>query len=402
MNGLIYYVGIQLYKRGNAIISHMRKLLLMVLIFVSILLISDSESDMEEGPIIYGFWPDYIDPFSYQPESNALTHVAYHAWGVNSDGTLIAPADINRYNTVRDTAHQHKVKVIISISSSDCYTIDNILANHREDFANNVLGVLQEHEADGVNLDLEFPLPVNSVTQTSNVILFEEFAKTLYTVLKSANPDYHISIDTSSMVEYSYRNKNLSNHIDSIFLMGYDYNWKEELTGPNSPYNDPTRHDIKDSVHILLNYYDRQQIILGLPFYGCDWPAASDQMGTYITGPRTAVDMETAINGAQIYGRLWDSNSQTPWFRYQVDTVWRQTWYDDEESIGLKLNYARSENLGGIGFWALGWEGKHSNIWNTVRVYSGRPGSNPHALCDESHISSMPYLEALTLTFPII
>lgn len=334
---------------------------ILLIAFVSIALTSNCEA---ESSTVYGFWPEYIDPSTYQPDWTLLTHVAYSSWGVNNDGSLTPPKDIGRYYAVRDSAHQHGVKVIISVSSGDQHTIDNIIANHREDFANNVLDTMQTYGADGVNLDFEFPLEPNSVTKTSNMILFEDFMKTLNATLKSSNPQYHISIDTSSVVEGTYRNRNLSQYMDSIFLMGYEYNWRTEATGPNSPFDDPTRHDVKDSVEILLQYYDPQKITVGVPFYGYVWQADSGQPGTKLTGnDHTAIDMKLAIDNAKKYGRLWDSNSHTPWYRYFSGGKWYQAWYDDEESIRLKYEYVKSQNLGGIGFWALGWEGNYPDIW---------------------------------------
>ncbi len=50
--------------------------------------------------------------------------------------------------------------------------------------------------------------------------------------------------------------------------------------------------------------------------------------------------------------------------------MWYQTWYDDDESLGLKIDYGYSENLGGIGFWALGYEGNNATIWNTIKKKS--------------------------------
>ena len=77
--------------------------------------------------------------------------------------------------------------------------------------------------------------------------------------------------------------------------------------------------------------------------------------------------MNNAIANAQTYGRLWDSNSHTPWHRYQFEDAWHECWYDDEESLGLKFDYVNSANLAGTGFWALGYEGNNANIWNVVR-----------------------------------
>jgi spore germination protein YaaH len=166
-------------------------------------------------------------------------------------------------------------------------------------------------------------------------------------------------------VEGVYRNTNLKQYLDSIFIMGYDYHWRESsTTGPVSPYNDPATYDVVDTVNISLNYYDKQQLILGLPFYGYDWKTVSGQPKAGTIGIAKSVDLSWTNYIAPVYGRLWDSSSNTPWYRYKDGDTWHQVWYDDDKSIGLKYDYAKSKNLGGVGFYALGLEGNNSTIWN--------------------------------------
>jgi len=326
---------------------------------------------------IYGFWPYWTNPDSYQPNWNALTHIAYFSWSANSDGTLNAPSNITRYNTVKSYAQQNGVKIVICVTCFDKDTQDSIFAYHKTDLANNILDVLQTYGADGVNLDFEFPRTTNSYTGESNTDLFEQLMSILYNTLKNANPDYHISFCIAGGVETVYRNANLSQYVDAIFLMGYDYHWASaSTTGAVSPYNDPNQFDVVDSVNILLNYYPREKIILGVPFYGYDWPCDSDQPGATTTGTGSAVLMKYAVQNAQTYGRRWDSNSNTPWYAYQSGGEWHQCWYDDEESLALKWDYVNSANLCGTGFWALGYE--TSEIWDVVlEKFSGSQITGP-------------------------
>ena len=63
------------------------------------------------------------------------------------------------------------------------------------------------------------------------------------------------------------------------------------------------------------------------------------------------------------YGELWDSSSETPyWFDGS-----RQGWFASEESLELRIAYAREENIGGIGFWALHYDDGDADLWQMVR-----------------------------------
>jgi spore germination protein YaaH len=345
----------------------MKKQIIPILTILIVLSSTASASQM----IKYGFWDYPTSPSSYNTNWNALTHIAYFYWGendtgnLNSDGSLNFPGDIDHYNAIRDLVHKHKLKLIICIRCADDDTIDEVLANHPDDLANEILSTIQVYGADGVNFNFEWIRPTNSITHTSNIILMEGLISKVYKKIKSADPNYHISIDTDTGVIKVWLNKNLNQYVDNIIICGYDYSapWNSNITGPNAPYDDPTRWDVKDSVNLMLNYYDNEKIILGIPFYGYDYTATSERPGS-ITKQYKYIDMKSAIVNSYKYGRLWDSNSHTPWYKYKAGTTWHQVWYDDSESIELKCNYAKSKNLGGIGFWSLGME--NSSIWESL------------------------------------
>jgi hypothetical protein len=66
--------------------------------------------------VIYGFWPDWIHPQSYQPVWSGLTHVSYFCMDANSDGTLDTSNIGTEYYNVRDTAHTKDTRSHIGLS----------------------------------------------------------------------------------------------------------------------------------------------------------------------------------------------------------------------------------------------------------------------------------------------
>ncbi|WP_164888527.1 glycosyl hydrolase family 18 protein [Methanosarcina sp. MSH10X1] len=386
----------------------MKKKIIIVLLAC---LIFTTVPEARNNKIVYGFWPDWPYLGSYQPDWSTLTHVSYYKWTLNSDGTLTNPGNISNYYAVRDQAHQHGVEVTLCIKSSDPYVMDSVIANHQTDFIDNISNSLQIYGADGVNLDLETPTDINSITGTSNVPLFENLMANLYTTLKTANPAYHISLDIPWEIKYvaTFKNANLIRYVDSVFLMSYDY-CNRRTTCPNSPYDTTIRYhaldsvneiskyfnknqilsdlpfydyptdsniqyDVVDAVKETSKYFDKNQIILGLPFYGYDYSTDSNQPGANITSEK-AIHIGDAINNSQIYGRIWDSDSNTPWYYYKSGDTWHQVWYDDDESLRLKYQYAKSKNLGGVGFWALGYERNYPTIWNVFHSPKLPPDSS--------------------------
>ncbi|SNQ60091.1 glycosyl hydrolase family 18 protein [Candidatus Methanoperedens nitratireducens] len=355
-----------------------RAILLSVILILLNTTNSGASDSSSSSKVIYAFWPYWTDFQSYQPDWDILNYVSYFSIEANPDGTLNTSNIGTNYYNVRDAAHAHNVKVTLTVDSFNPDVQDSILAGNQKELAVNILQKIQYYGADGVSIDFEGIRDTNSITNESNSILMENFIRTLYTTLKNANPSFHISFAVQHSVNSVYRNATLSQYADAMFLMGYDYHWLNDTsTGAVSPFNDTTQQDIEDSVKMLEKYYPPNKIILGMPFHGYDWPSSSSEPGASTTGAGTAVYMKNATANAKMYERIWDSGSHTPWYRYQSNGTWHQVWYDDDESLGLKLDYASSENLGGMGFWALGYEGNNATIWNVVREKSQAAPATP-------------------------
>lgn len=99
----------------------------------------------------------------------------------------------------------------------------------------------------------------------------------------------------------------------------------------------------------------------------------SQDIGSSTTGTGTAVIYYYAFQDAITYGRLWDSYSLTPWYRYYTSS-WHQCWYDDSVSLDIKFGMVNDSLLQGAGCWALGYDRSYDHIWNAIRRNFWAPG----------------------------
>lgn len=350
---------------GDTMEKNKSRRCLFLILFIFILSISTGLSEAK-SPIKFAYWTQYVPPEAYQPNWDGVTHIGYSAIGIYENGTYFPLSSLynkSQFYTVRDQTHQHGKKFIISVASSNYNTIDNLIAYHKDEFANNTLALLQQTGADGINLNFEYALTYNSVTGTPNEPYVTAFMKKLNSTLKSANPNYEISFCGSPGADPAYYNS--APYIDYVFIMGYEYAYYNgQKSGPNCPYNDSGRLDVTDSVNRLLPYYNKSQIILGVPFYGKKYKTDSGLPCANITRNYDLIGMKNAIDLSSQYGRLWDANSSTPWTRWQENGTWFQVWYEDNESLKLKYEYVKSDNISGIGWWALAYERGNPSIWD--------------------------------------
>jgi spore germination protein YaaH len=109
--------------------------------------------------------------------------------------------------------------------------------------------------------------------------------------------------------------------------------------------------------------------VLGLPLYGYDWPSSGKAIpGTATADAEARTVVEAWALAADHDGGGWDDPSSKPYLIYQ-DGGWRQLWFETPESLGAKLDYAAAAGLGGVGFWALTYDGGAAEIWDRVAAY---------------------------------
>ena len=71
----------------------------------------------------------------------------------------------------------------------------------------------------------------------------------------------------------------------------------------------------------------------------------------------------------------WDDKGQVGWVAYKQNGVWRMAYQEDTRSLAIKYDFAKQKNLGGVGIWALGFEGDANDFWALLREKFSAPVS---------------------------
>jgi len=321
------------------------------------------------GREILGYYPYWVDGYQYM-RWDLLTTFAFFSLDADGNGDLY---DLNGWPATGmvDLAHANGVRVVVTLVCFNSSDITSILSSpsKRQNLIDNLLTQVVAGNADGVNVDIEGV----ASSQRDNLTTF---MGQLTRAFHDSIPGSHITMATPA-VDWrdAFDYDALADSCDGLMIMGYGYHWKGSPdTGPISPLNNWGTYNITWTVNDYLNKtgYDRDKIILGLPYYGYDWacygPDPNAQTDTTSTG--VAKFYYTAEPTARIYGKLRNESALTPWYRYG-DPDWHQCWYDDETSLGLKENYINDQDLAGMGIWALRYDGGHISLWNELEEHFG-------------------------------
>lgn len=294
-----------------------------------------------------------------------LTHIACFSVEVNADGSLGNDHGWPWVSVIND-AHEAGVKVILVATLFNGTQIDTLISSpaNRANFFANIKSKMLEGGADGLNIDFE-----SGTTWQDEINVF---MSELTAYLHAEIPGSEITI-AGPAVNWSDRwdLDGLAASCDGIFIMGYAFagSWSM-ATGPNSPLTGGSIN-ITDTVldeyaGPLANHPDK--LILGVPYYGHEWTTTSSSAGASVTTFEGSTRFRDDQLDSQVFGRLWHSSSQTPWYRWQDESTWHQIWYDDAESIGLKFDLAIAQGLQGVGMWALNYDGARPELWAEIEA----------------------------------
>lgn len=279
------------------------------------------DSEIKTSKVV-GYLPSRSFSKSNQIEYCKLTHINLAFANPDSVGNLHIEGDID---TIINDAKALNPNIIICISVAGGVMTEEQIKNwsnlidkplNRSSFINKILTFLQNHNLQGVDVDLEW----DNVT-----IGYSDFITELKTVLDKHNLLLTAALPNNSRLE-NITNAAL-NSFDFVNIMSYDER------GAWTP-NDPGQHSSLNNSKVGIEFWKRsqgvskQRLTLGVPFYGYNF--------TY--------DEITSVS----YGRIILAGAE-----FADKDELGKIYYNGRPTIEAKVDLA-SKEVGGIMIWELG------------------------------------------------
>lgn len=314
---------------------------------------------------VYGWHPYWAAASAHlYYDYNALSHIAYFSY--ETDTATGGYTTIRGWETTPIFAYAHPrgVKVALTVTNFGYDQNDKLLSDtlKQERMITTLISLLKSRSGDGVNFDLEL---VRN-TQRANLVSFMRRASTR---IRAEIPLAEISMATPA-VDWSgsWDFAQLAQICDYLVVMGYDYYYKGSSTaGPVAPLEGENYNITRTIKTYVEAGVPGQKLLLGVPWYGLDWPVQSSERKSPATGTASSRTYVVAEPMAVSYGKVFDQTTKVPWFAYNNGSTWRQVWYDDSASLGMKYGLVNARDLGGIGIWALSYDGGRPEIWNGIK-----------------------------------
>ncbi len=313
---------------------------------------------LKSSATVYGYWPYWGDDLS-QVAWEYLTHIAIFGVELASDGSLDYSYRWTSYGAeALDYGRAFGVKVHLCVISFDDDVMWSVLssASSRSHAIDEIVSLVDQLGGDGVNLDFE---GLDYGLKDEFVDFVQELAPQVdELVLAMPAVDWYGSYDYDVLSAAS----------TALFIMGYDYYYSGGNPGPTAPLESGdlwSQWNLTWTVEDYRTYgATDDKLILGLPLFGFEWPTTDNSIPGTSTGDGDALTYSYAIERGASYGRNWEDFSATA---YAFPSSRSQLWYDDQEAIETKVDYAMDEGLQGIGFWALTYEDADPDFWNMIR-----------------------------------
>ncbi|MCX6138413.1 MAG: glycosyl hydrolase family 18 protein [Ignavibacteriales bacterium] len=317
---------------------------------------------------IFGWHPYWADSTAHQLyDYTALSHIGYFSYDV--DTATGGYTTLHNWNTtpVIDYAHQRGVKVMLTVVNFGNAQNTKILSdtNKQNRLISDLIQLLVSRNGDGVNLDFE------EVPAAQNVNLVA-FVRKLTTRMKASMPNSEISMATPA-VDWSnaWYFGALAQACDYLIVMGYDFSGSWSSTaGPGAPLSGEN-YNISRTVSTYLSAgVPPEKLLLGVPWFGYDWFVKDSlRKSTVVSGSKgSSRTYAVAEPAARTYGKIFDASTKAAWYSYKSGTQWRQCWYDDSLTLSLKNDLVKTNNLAGVGIWALSYEGGRPELWNSFKA----------------------------------
>lgn len=318
-------------------------------------------------------------PFMTEQDYVMLTHIAHASALPRADGTL--DTDSNRYlpesrRKAVQSAKEHQRPILLVITGSHEQFSPAIRTENRQTFIQNILAMLDSDAYDGVDIDME-PITLDENQPNPD---FNAFITELYNALqtrlntKLGRPPL---LTTAVSIRDRHIMAQLTDKFDQINIMSYDMAQPHDgwITWFDSPlYNGglvfPAHPRPLPSVDLWVKQFlaagiPRHKLGIGISLDVACWRGGTGTPTGGTTLPRQAwqtppsytkhsyASLKTQGYLPDTYG--WDETAQMAWFGMDMDGTDNDLFcnFNDERAIAHKIEYVKSQGLGGFIIWAL-------------------------------------------------
>ncbi|KAJ9440887.1 putative di-N-acetylchitobiase 2 [Diplonema papillatum] len=315
----------------------------------------------------------------------------------NLDWTQVTTIAWSTETSLVCEAHSHNARVVGGAATMNLTELGTN-ATAFDLYVNNTVKMVQTMFLDGVTFDYENPLPPGAPEAGYYVDIIAKTAAALHKQVPGSQVSVCVAWSPFNIDGRYYDMKGFAQAADLLYVMMYDTRsqvFEQCIASPNCAL--PL---VQQGVEQYVNMgIAPKKIILGLPWYGYDYPClpgtapdaqfcpiklvpfrgvnCSDAAGSEIPFSfyMSLLNNQTVITKP----RTWESDVSTPYFNYRAaDNSIHQMWIDDAQSLKAKYQVVVDYGLRGTGpftFADLDYstpqaKSQAASMWDALKVFT--------------------------------
>ncbi|MBE5876773.1 MAG: chitinase [Lachnospiraceae bacterium] len=259
-------------------------------------------------------------------------------------------------------AHEMGVEVwalITDVDSKSLYGVDidfyELLSSsaNRERLIDGLMAQVDTYDLDGINIDFE---QVKSSAGTHFIQFLRELS------IETRKRGVILSVDNYVPTEYTahYNRKEQGLVVDYVVIMGYD----EHYAGGGVAGSNASIDYVEQGIIKTKESVPAHKIINAIPFYTKVWESGSEGLNV------ATLTMENQAEWVSKSGvePVWLEEFCQSYVEFERDGKVYQCWLEDEESVKVKLQVMKAQDIAGVAAWKLGIE--DTGIWEVISQYT--------------------------------
>lgn len=269
------------------------------------------------------------------------------------DGNIQDRGNIEYVNYAHDLGYD--VWALVN-NNFDPELTHRILSNysHRMKIIDELLELMDKYSLDGINIDFE---NINIEDKELYTQFIREFVPLCHEKGKIVSVDVTVKANSNNW-SLCYDRQGISEVADYVIIMAYDQHW---ANGPSAG-SVAEYLWIESGIKSALKEIPKEKLILGIPFYTRLWKIGKrDGKVSSETFSMSEADKLIKLKDLNL---IWDENSGQYYGEYEEKDYIYKIWFEDENSIKLKMSLVNKYSLAGVAFWRLGFE--KDNVWSII------------------------------------
>ena len=331
---------------------------------------TQSRSNCNLEKVVYGWHPYWVGSAYNNYDWDLLSHMSFFSYEV--DENTGDPLSTHGWATsdAVDSALANGVKVTLCVTLFGGSDLATFLTNAtaKQNLIDNLINLVQTRGAHGVNIDFE-GLPSSQKTNFANFMV--DLSNQMHTAIPGSEVSTVLyAVDWSNVFDFSI----MEPAVDHYIVMGYAYYYQGSgNTGPCDPlYHFGSSYNYtlsKTTTYYLNKGCPKDKFIMGLPYYGYEWPTSSLSIPSSTTGSGVARTFAYVMNNTSgnysVANHTWDADSYTDIYAF-TNGGNKQCFITLEEGFRKRLDHVNQTDIGGIAIWALGYDNGYTELWDAI------------------------------------